>query len=127
MDKKGKPELIFVYNADSSLGAAAMDFVTRIFAPDNYSCNLCMVTYGPINMRTPWSIFLDTLPNKKTFLHRDEFYKQYPKEKHVTLPVILINTSGTLNVLVSTKEINNIHNVEKLKQLLIGKLQNLEK
>ena len=120
---KTNSSLVFVYNADSTLASAAGNFLTRIFAPDNYSCNLCKVTYGPVKMKLPWEKFLDTLLNEKIFLHRDEFKEQYPKYNNMPLPVIFIKLSGNLEVLISAEEINNIKHWEELKTLLVSRLK----
>lgn len=116
------PELIFVYNADSTLAAAAGDFVTRIFAPQNYSCDLCMVTYGPLTMRSPWKEFLDTVPNKKTFLHRDEFKKQYPRFAGEPLPAVFTARGGALQTLITAEEIHGVKDWRDLKALLLSSL-----
>ena len=118
--------LVFVYNADSTLKAAAIDFVTRFVAPNKYSCNLCMVTYGPVREKQPWRKFLDTLPNKKVFLHRDEFLKKYPEHKNIKLPVIFTDFSGKLEVLVEAQEINQVKDAEGLIKLLTKKLHTEE-
>ena len=116
--------LVFVYNSDATLMAAVADFVTRFVAPDKYSCNLCMVTYGPVFKKQSWREFLDTLPNKKIFLHRDEFLKQYPEYRDIELPVILTDFGGKLETLVSVEEINKVQNTEGLKKLITKKLHN---
>lgn len=124
--KSTLPVIVFVYNADSTLAGAAGDFVTRIFSPKNYSCNLCMVTYGSFKMKTPWKKFLETIPNEKVFLHRDEFFKAYPRYKKASLPAVFIKKDNALEVLISTKEINAIKNWKELKILLISKLEHGE-
>ena len=116
--------LVFVYNSDSTLKAAAVDFVTRFVAPTTYPCNLCMVTYGVMFEKQSWREFLDTLPNKKVFLHRDEFLKQYPEYRDIELPVILTDFGEKLEILVSAEEINKVQNLEELKKLVIEKLHN---
>ncbi|MCH7883320.1 hypothetical protein IIA95_02815 [Patescibacteria group bacterium] len=119
--------LVFVYSSDATLKAAAVDFVTRLVAPDKYSCNLCMVTYGPVFQKQSWREFLDTLPNKKIFLHRDEFLKQYPEYRNVKLPAILTGSEGKLETFVSAEEINKIEDLEGLKKLITEKLHNEQK
>ena len=119
--------LVFVYNADSMFKAAVADFVTRFVAPDKYSCNLCMVTYGPVFQKQSWREFLDTLPNKKIFLHRDEFLKQCLEYRDVKLPVILIGSGEKLETLVSAEEINIVEDLEGLKKLITEKLNNEQK
>lgn len=116
-------ELLFVYNADATLAAAASDFVTRIFAPQDYACNLCMVTYGPLTMRSPWKEFLDTLPNKKTFLHRDEFRKQYPERADEPLPAVFVVENDALKLLLGPEDINSVKDWQGLKTLLVSALE----
>jgi len=116
--------LVFVYNSDGTLKAAAVDFVMRFVAPDKYSCNLCMVTYGPVFEKKSWRAFLDTLPNKNIFLHRDEFLKQYPEYRNIKLPVILTDSGEKLETLVSAEEIQTVKDIEGLKKLITEKLHN---
>lgn len=109
-----KKELIFVYNADSGIFAAATDFVKKLTNPKEYDCNLCLVTYGAIKMQNPWKEYLDTIPYKKTFLHRNELRERYP-DLLVDLPVILENTGATEpKVFLSAAEINSAKNIQDL-------------
>ena len=116
--------LVFVYNSDGTLKAAAVDFVTRLVTPDKYSCNLCMVTYGSMFKKQSWRAFLDTLPNKIIFLHRDEFLKQYPEYRNIKLPVVLTDSCEKLETLVSAEEIQTVKDLEGLKKLITEKLHN---
>lgn len=115
-------ELLFVYNADATLTAAVKDFATRLFTPEKYACNLCMVTYGPFAMRSSWSAFLRTLPHEKTFLHRDEFKKLYPASAGTPLPAIFAVSGGTVEVLMSAGEIDDAQSWQELKDALLLKL-----
>lgn len=116
-------ELILVYNADSSIFAAATDFVKKIAAPDKYDCQLCKVTYGAIKMKHPWKEYLDRLPHKKTFLHRDEFKKLFPSLS-ASLPTLMIreNQSEQPKTLLSSEEINATKNLQELITLLEQKI-----
>lgn len=116
------PELVFVYNADATLAAAASDFATRLFAPEKYACNLCMVTYGPLTMKSPWKEFLETFPHKKTFLHRDEFKERYPARTDTPLPVIFAVSGENFDVVLNAEEINRAKNWQELKEALLVKL-----
>lgn len=119
-----KAALVFVYNADSGLFSAATDFIKRIATPDKYECNLCMVTYGSVKMKSPWKDYLETIPNKKYFLHRDEFLKKFPEYSTIPLPVIFVQNDSNLDVLVSAEEINSTKNLPSMKKLLQDKIQN---
>ena len=118
-----KTTLVFVYNADSGLFSAVSDFVKKIVAPDTYECNLCMVTYEFIKMKNSWKYYLETIPNKKLFLHRDEFLKKFPDHAAIPLPVILIQDGDDLNILVSAEEINTAHDILNMKKLLRKKIE----
>lgn len=118
-------ELIFVYNADSTLSAQVSDFARKLIAPNTYKCNLCMITYGLFEMSSEWKEFLDTLPLNKTFLHRDEFLKKYPDLKDTKLPAILINSNQSIKEFIGAEEINRQKDVQGLKNLLIKRLQDI--
>lgn len=122
MNQLSQSTLIFVYNADSHFVNATIDFVTKIFVPKLYSCNLCKVTYGPAQMRSGWKDYLDTLPYEKRFLHRDEFRSEFPNHAHVALPAIFQQTSENLTLLIDSKTLDTIQNWEDLKNILKEKL-----
>ena len=115
--------LLFVYNADSTLFAQVSDVVRKVIAPQTYTCNLCMITYDLLEMKDGWKEFLDTLPQHKIFLHRDEFVKKYSRYAKVQLPAIFIISNGVVSELVSAQEINHKKNIIELKELLLFKLK----
>jgi hypothetical protein len=117
-----KPELVFVYNADSGLFNGAMDFVHKKLSPQTYNCNLCAVTYGNLGMKKQWQQYIEGLPIKSQFLHRDEFAEQVTK-LDVDLPVILIREKGRLYTLVSAKELNEISDLNELITSVNAKLE----
>lgn len=122
MSKIKDNTLLFVYNADSTLFAQVSDSARRVFAPQTYSCNLCMITYGWLGMKEEWKDFLETLPANKIFLHRDEFVEKFPGCATIPLPAIFVISSGVVNELISALEINHVKSVGKLKELLLLKL-----
>ena len=87
-------ELLFVYNADSGLLNAAVDYFHKIISPATYSCSLCAVTYGNHKMRPSWQQFIAQLPVQVTFLHRDELHKQYPELTLHALPAAFYRSAG---------------------------------
>jgi hypothetical protein len=117
-------EIIFVYNANSGIFAAASDFVKKLTQPSAYDCNLCMVTYGAVAMKNPWKDYLDTLPYQKTFLHKDEFTARYPSSNE-QLPAVFSKSDSTetLHVLLTAFEINSVKNLPDLITLLSTKLE----
>ena len=123
MTRNKDDTLLFVYNADSTLFASLSDFARKVVAPKTYGCNLCMITYGLFEMKDEWKEFLDTLPQHKTFLHRDEFVKKYPGYAKVQLPAIFVISNGAVKELVSAQEINHKKSVAELKAFLLLKLR----
>ena len=121
--KDSDKKLVFVYNADSDLFSQMKNFFTKIVSPKKYQCNLCAITYGPISMKDTWKNFLDTLPQEKIFLHKDEFQIKYPKHKDVVLPAIFIEDNSELVTLISSNEINAQKNFSQLEELIKDRLQ----
>lgn len=119
-------ELIFVYNADSSLLAQIGDLAVKIAAPSNYQCNLCMVTHGSLRMKKEWKDFLDSLPQEKVFLHREEFLEKHQDLK-IELPAILVRRGDTLRELVSAAEINRMQEAGELMKMLSAKLESADR
>jgi len=118
------PALLFVYNADTGLAAAAGDFAARFLAPEKYSCNLCMVTYGPFAMKSPWKEFVETIPNETEFLHRDEFRKAYPAYADEPLPAVFARgRDGRFTSLVPARDINAVSDWQGLKEILLAALE----
>ena len=115
--------LIFVYNADSGLFNTLTDIAHKVFSPDTYSCNLCMITHDNLSMRSEWKEFIEQLDIELEFLHRDEFLKQY-KMSDVKLPCIFSKDTDGLSDFISADEINTSKSVDDLKNLIQGKLQN---
>lgn len=114
--------LIFVYNANSDLFSAATDFMKKILTPDSYSCNLCAVTYGSVSMKSPWKNYIDTIPNEKRFLHKDEFLKEFPNYNSIELPTILTKDEEDIKIFLSAKEINKTKNLSDMITLMKEKI-----
>jgi hypothetical protein len=117
-------ELIFVYNADSSLGAKVFDFLHKAVSPETYECNLCRVTYGVFAEKKEWREFLESLPLRATFLYKDQLTKLDPEAARTPLPAVFLKSpQGGPVLLASAEEINRARTVEDLKSLLAGKLR----
>lgn len=121
-----KKELVFVYNADSTLFAVASDFAKKILAPERQECSLCKITYGLLSPNEEWRSFLATLPHEKVFLHRDEFRSLYPDKKDLTLPAIFERQNGVLTELVAAKRINGTKTIGDLIALVANALSELK-
>lgn len=117
-------ELVFVYNADSSLGAKVFDFLHKAVSPGTYECNLCRVTYGVFAKKQEWREFLESLPLRATFLYKDQLPQLAPEAARTPLPAVFLKSpQGGLSLLASAEEINRARTVEDLKSLLTGKLR----
>lgn len=115
-------KLIFIYNANHGMFAGISGAVTKIFTPNNVECNLCQATYGVVSIKNDWKGYLDSLPNKKVFLHKDELDGKYKKLKDYPLPVILSEESGKIEVLVNKEELDSIKESKDLIDTLSGKI-----
>jgi len=115
-------EFIFVYNADGNFFAGLTDFAHKIISPDTYACSLCKITYGNFAMKNEWKQFLAGLPQKKTFLHRDEFHRDYPQFAQMALPVILKRRGSDLSVMVKADELNSQEDIAQLKDMIKARI-----
>jgi hypothetical protein len=73
-------------------------------------------------MKPEWKEFLESLPYKKTELHKDDFKRSYLPES-LPLPVILISNGTTVQILVSVEEINQCKTLQQLKELVQSKIE----
>lgn len=121
VDKLSK--IVLVYNADADKISVLKDFFIKEFVPSDYPCNLCRITFGTFTMKTEWKQFLDSLPLKKEFLHKDEFAKKYALAIHA-FPAIFVGDENHLARLVSMEELNAVHSLKALQQLVLQKLTN---
>ncbi len=118
-----KPELIFVYNADSGLFNSLTDTAHKILSPETYGCNLCAITYGGFGMKKEWKEFLKNINIPIDFLHRNELADKYGFLS-IDLPAILISKNGVPQILVNSESINSCKTIDDLKNLIKSKLRN---
>jgi hypothetical protein len=107
--------LCFVYNADSGLFNTMADIGHKIFSPQTYSCQLCALTHGYFRERDAWRRFVETLPVKCEFLHRDEFRERYPDVADPLPAVFRLDAAGPAVCLDADtlQKINDIDSLEK--------------
>ncbi|MBK8710951.1 MAG: hypothetical protein IPL97_03550 [Niastella sp.] len=117
-----KEELLFVYNASSDLFSTVTDFTHKIISPSTYQCQLCALTYGNFSMKLEWKSFIERLPMKTGFMHKDEFEKQY----HIktSLPAVFISSKGVVKEIISQQQINSCQTLEELKVIVNKELKN---
>lgn len=89
-------KLVFIYNADSGLFNTLSDMAHKLFSPQTYSCDLCRITHGVFSEREEWRAFIESLPVKCEFMHRDEFHRQYPDKQIEDLPALFLKQDDVL-------------------------------
>jgi len=125
MDKGSK--ILFVYNSDSSIYSVISDFANKIFSPETYECNLCLLTYGNLLMNRKWKDFVTTLPYKAKFFLRDKFIEEFPQHIDDKFPAVyILYKSGAINMILSADDINSANSLEALINLISNKINNIE-
>jgi len=117
MDK----EIIFVYNSAGDPLSLVVGYLHKKVSPDTYQCNLCKLTYG-VTMNQIWKEYIESLQYKITFLHSDEFKKQYKDLADTPLPTAFIKDENEMKVLVSRDEMQQPKNINELIYLMKTKL-----
>ena len=114
-------EIIMVYNANGGIYPGIADVIHKTLFPKTYPCRLCYLAFGHFGKKEAWQNFLDSIPYKKTALHKDDFRRNYgPKD--FPLPAILVSNGNETRVLVQASEINQQHTLSGLIQLVQRKL-----
>jgi len=113
-----KDKLIFIYNAKSGLLAGLSDIVIKTIMPSQYQCNLCKITYGPLSMKEEWAQFLETLPQEKVFLHKDELVNTYKELINYSLPAIFLQHNNQFSLLIPQDKLNSLKSLLELQEAL---------
>lgn len=113
-------KLLFIYNANSGRRNALLDSMHKVFSPSTYDCRLCEITFGVLTENKIWKKFRQESAHDMVFLHKDEYAQQYAsKFGHAfTFPIVLVEGSNGLEVLISTEELNQLKTPEELIGLL---------
>ena len=115
-------EIILVYNAWGGIYPGIVDFINKEAFPKTYPCNLCYQTFGTFSMKEEWKHYLNSLPYKKTELHKDNFQRLYEPES-LALPVILVSNGSAIQVLASANELNQQRTLNDLIILVKNRLK----
>ena len=120
MDKNSG--LVFVYNADRGFFNMMAEISHKVLSPSTYPCNLCALTHGAFSMRKEWRDFLAKIKPPLTFLHRDEFRKEFKLEDD--LPAIYIKDLRTDNLrpFIDASTLKTLTGLEDLKHMISDKL-----
>ncbi len=114
-------ELLFVYNANGNLASAVLDFAHKIFSPSTYACHLCALTHGHFRIKQEWKWFVEALPIKAAFLHKDEFEQHY--SIRTVLPAVFVMSGDVVQEIITQPELDNCQTLADLKKLVVLKLQ----
>jgi len=107
--------LLFIYNANSGKLNMLLDIGHKLLRPKTYECNLCKITYGTFFEREAWKRFKETTAIEFTFMHKDEFEREF--EGSYSYPIVL-KLNGALEVFIDTVKLNNVDNLDDLIDLL---------
>ncbi len=118
-------EMVLVYNAWGGIYPGLVDFVHKEFFSKTYPCNLCQQTFGTFQMKDEWRRFIDSLPLKKSELHKENFQRMYQPED-LQLPVILISNGKEVQLLLSASELNQYKSLKELISSARTKLEAVE-
>ncbi|THF70073.1 hypothetical protein E7T06_09210 [Deinococcus sp. Arct2-2] len=106
--------LVFVYNADGGVLNGLKDLWIKTVRPQDYECQLCAVTYGPLGMKREWREFVRRLGPNVRFLHRDELRAEYGLDG-VPLPAAFeVQSDGTLREWISAAEMRSFGALDDL-------------
>ncbi len=117
--------IIFVYNANSGGGNAFLDSMHKVFSPQTYDCKLCELTFGVVRENSSWKKFRQETSHPMTFLHKDEFSKNYKSKfgYKFTFPIVLTESADGLAVLITTEELNAQQTVHDLIRLVKERME----
>jgi len=107
-------KLLIVYNADEGWSASLMDAVHKVIKPSTYQCSLCMIDHGALTIRKPWKKWLESRPEEKEFFHKQDFERAYPAQAGTPLPVIMLDRSGEVEMLLDNKTLDELGEVDNL-------------
>ena len=106
--------ILMVYNADEGLFNAINDWAHKMFSPETYECPLCRFTYGLGGMLKPWKTFIEQQPCPVQFLYRPYFRKAHPGFAAEPLPIVLVESRGVLQALLTAAEISDVDGLPTL-------------
>ena len=113
--------LIFVYNADSGKLNALADSLHKLISPSTYECRLCQITHSWFSEKAEWRSFIDGLGVECSFLHRDEFFRDYG-EMNQGFPAVFFFRKGELQVLISKSEFDDLDSITDLSALIKSRI-----
>ena len=109
-------QLVFVYNANAGKANAIFDSMHKVLSPSTYNCKLCEMTFDIFSENKKWKQFRKNSDIQMLFYHKDEFGEKYKylRASIFDFPIIFSEENDVLNVLISSKELKDIENVDVL-------------
>lgn len=111
--------LIFVYNAKSSVYSRLFDYAHKAISPTTYLCNLCKLTHSNFGEHIKWKEFKKEFKTKIIFLHKDEFEQKH--NRSFDYPIIILEDESKLKPIFNPNKIEKFENTEEL----ISELKNI--
>ncbi|MFM9936226.1 MAG: hypothetical protein ACKVOL_08510 [Novosphingobium sp.] len=109
--------LIFIYNADGGLVQMVLDSLHKTLSPSTYPCSLCAITYGSLRMDPKWRKWLQALSIPAVFQHKDD-----TPHKHITLPAVLRERGGEIEILIDAPTLDNLESLDALIAMMEARL-----
>ncbi|GAB3539933.1 hypothetical protein GCM10027443_37120 [Pontibacter brevis] len=114
-------KLQFVYNAKTGLFNKLTDFAHKAISPATYNCNLCALTYGTFTMKQEWADYVQQLPLEVEFIYRNEWKH---RASHKAYPLVALQTGEKEpEVLLDARQLNQLKNLQELKQAIQAALR----
>ena len=118
--------LVFVYNVDASPVALVKDVVARITTGQT-DCRLCDLTFGRILKDRSWRSFVSDLPCEVDFELRSTFRKRPDVPAAATFPAVYLDAPAGLIEVITTKEFDELEDLEGLRALVSSVVDGLER
>ena len=115
--------LLFVYNANSGIGQAVLDWGHKIVSPATYQCDLCSLSYGNFGMRTAWKAFINELSIEHKFIYKNELPAEAPEVQNSELPFVAIQSTESTTIILPASDFKTIKSEAELIKVLQVKLQ----
>lgn len=118
-------ELLFVYNANSSVSRKLFDAIRKSVSPSTYKCKLCLLTHHNFGAYQAWKEFVETSKVPIRIFHKDEFFREFVKE--IEFPTVMSYDNSSLNCILGREELSSINDLNELFVLLKEKVPELER
>ena len=120
MNNKQK-DLILIYNAKSGIFHGIIDYLHKIFSPETYECDLCVLTYNNFGKISKWKKFLDSSNYNIVFAYKDHL-DEIGIDGTIELPTILLSDRS---ILISASDIHLCKSLDELIDLLESRIKSL--